>query len=207
MVYGVSATSAGLSTIPLILTLCIFDVISGFVTARTGRYMTFVYISSVLMTAGITMISFLKSDSSTVVQVFALIVLGVGIGCLIQIYIIGSQAAVDSKNVAVATAVTTFCMILGGTLSVAITGTILNNIFISEIASKPLLETALTSLTSSDLQDPINLRAQLQAVDATALAELVDSFLAAFSLAYRCTLPYSVSVFVSGTCCQASSSG
>jgi predicted MFS family arabinose efflux permease len=62
-----------------------------------------------------------------VAGVFYLLIAGIGIGCIIQVRVLGIQATVKRENIAVATATSNFMMNLGGTIGIAVAGTIFTN--------------------------------------------------------------------------------
>ncbi|KAJ3104655.1 hypothetical protein HDU96_008854 [Phlyctochytrium bullatum] len=198
--YGQSATQAGIQTIPLVIGVVIFSILSGQIVSRTGKYVPFLYIGAVIFTAGTALTSTLSPTSSKVQQVFYLFILGVGVGNLIQIRVLGLQASVDGPRIAVATAVSQFCQTLGGAVGVAITGTIFNNVLASNIASKPALNGFLSNVLKIDpakVNTP-TLRDILDSNPATRplVDELVDAFAGAFGIAYKAILPFTIAVLV-----------
>ncbi|KAJ3194253.1 hypothetical protein HK101_003139 [Irineochytrium annulatum] len=193
VVYGDTATMAGVETIPLILGVVILSITSGQVVSRTGRYLPFIYIGGLVMAAGMTLTSFLNAHSGRVEQVFYLLILGLGVGCLIQIRVLALQASVDGPKIAIATATSQFCQSLGGAIGVALAGTILNNVIAKNIAAKP----ALASFLAQEGIDPANinlpvLRSMLARAPGQeeALADLIDSFAGAFGVSYKAIIVF-----------------
>ncbi|KAI9329806.1 major facilitator superfamily domain-containing protein [Zopfochytrium polystomum] len=205
--YGVSATAAGLNTIPLIFGVVLLSISSGQIVSRTGKYVHFLYIGGVLVSAGLIATSFLTPSSSLAARVCFLLILGVGCGSLIQIRIIGLQASVDLPKIAVVTAVSQFMQTLGGAFGIAITGTMLNNVLSAQIDSHPTLIRVLESspaLSAIPRTQVVVLREALVAAAASgavpnaaeALVELLDSFTMAYANIFRLLLLFSGAILV-----------
>ncbi|KAJ3161525.1 hypothetical protein HDU88_007330 [Geranomyces variabilis] len=129
-----SATKAGIDSIGLILAVSVFSVIGGQAISRTGYYVPFFYIGSILTCTACALISTLDENSSTGKQWAYMVLAGTGIGSMIQTRIIAVQASVDVSRIAVATALVNFSQTLGGTLGLAISGTILNTRLSSKLS-------------------------------------------------------------------------
>ncbi|KAI9359947.1 major facilitator superfamily domain-containing protein [Zopfochytrium polystomum] len=100
--YGVSATAAGLNTIPLVFGVVLLSILSGQIVSRTGHYVFFLYIGGAVLAAGLAASSFLSPTSTLAARILFLLLLGIGGGSLVQIRIIGLQASVDGPRIAVA---------------------------------------------------------------------------------------------------------
>ncbi|KAJ3411118.1 hypothetical protein HDV05_002727 [Chytridiales sp. JEL 0842] len=202
--YGDSATTAGLKTFPLVVGLVFFSILSGQLVSRFGRYTPFLFIGSSICIVAIGLLSTLSSSSPFVIQLLYLFIVGCGIGNLVQIRVLAIQAAVPQDLIAVATAVSQFSQSLGGTVGIAITGTLFNNLFSSNLANFPALEAALTSPAliallqkAGSRGDPIGLRPFLEILGLTeALQGLVSAFEGAFQVAYRWILPFACLMLV-----------
>ncbi|KAJ3103139.1 hypothetical protein HDU97_010347 [Phlyctochytrium planicorne] len=198
--FGQSATQAGIQTIPLVMGVVLLSIVSGQLVSRTGKYLHFLYIGGLIMIAGTTLTSTLVPSSSTAQQVLYLLILGIGVGSLIQIRVLALQASVDGPRIAIATAVSQFCQTLGGTIGVAITGTVFNNVLSSNIQNHPNLYNFLTRLPGFDDVSKINtvvLREILEKAKRQDLVdELVDSFTGAFSISYKCILPFPILILL-----------
>ncbi|KAI8607918.1 major facilitator superfamily domain-containing protein, partial [Chytriomyces sp. MP71] len=131
VVFGDTATQAGLATVPMVLGLVTTSIISGFLVSYLGNYKFLFFIGPFITAAGIALMAFLDSGSALWQQIVYLAVFGLGIGSMIQARVIGIQAAVPSEYIAVATAVAQTGNTLGGAVGIAITGTIFNNVIVS----------------------------------------------------------------------------
>ena len=120
IVHGMNPTEAGLSTLPMILGLMIASIGSGQVIARTGRYSFFPVIGLAVMAIGYGVLVTLQFDTPLWMLLLGQLLLGLGLGQLMQTLTIASQNAVDPKDMGVATSSATFFRQLGGTAGVAV---------------------------------------------------------------------------------------
>jgi EmrB/QacA subfamily drug resistance transporter len=120
-----SATNAGVVLIPLMLAVVTAVVLSGQIVTRTGRYKVFPIVGSALSLVGFWMLTRLTVDATSGQAIWAMILLGVGIGLMMQTYTLAVQNDARREEMGVATATTQFSRSIGGTLGVAAFGTIL----------------------------------------------------------------------------------
>ena len=127
IVYGATATEAGYLMIPMVMGLMISSIMSGQITGKTGKYKIFMVLGTALMS-----ISFLYL--STLVYTWAIwqisigmVIMGLGLGQMMQTLTIASQNSVEAKDIGVATSSSTFFRQMGGTLGVAVFLSILFN--------------------------------------------------------------------------------
>ena len=130
-----SATNAGVVLIPLMLAVVTAVVLSGQIVTRTGRYKVFPILGSALAVGGFWLLSRLTVAATSGQAVMAMILLGVGIGLMMQTYTLAVQNDAKREEMGVATATTQFSRSIGGTLGVAAFGTILATRFGNEIVS------------------------------------------------------------------------
>ena len=120
IVHGMNPTEAGLSTLPMILGLMIASIGSGQVIARTGRYGFFPVIGLAIMAVAYGVLVTLQYDSPLWILLVGQLLLGLGLGQLMQTLTIASQNSVEPKDMGVATSSATFFRQLGGTAGVAV---------------------------------------------------------------------------------------
>lgn len=120
IVHGMNPTEAGLSTLPMILGLMIASIGSGQVIARTGRYGFFPVVGLAIMAIAYGVLVTLQYDSPLWVLLVGQLLLGLGLGQLMQTLTIASQNSVEPKDMGVATSSATFFRQLGGTAGVAV---------------------------------------------------------------------------------------
>ena len=120
LVLGSTPTQSGLEMLPMILGLMIASIASGQIIARTGRYRLFPILGTALMSVGFFLLTFLQYDSPYWQVAIAMLVIGLGLGQLMQTLTIASQNSVGVRDMGVATSGSTFFRQIGGTLGTAV---------------------------------------------------------------------------------------
>jgi EmrB/QacA subfamily drug resistance transporter len=133
-VQGVSATSSGIRTLPLVAGLLITSILAGNVVSRTGKYRMFPIAGSAIMAGGMYLLSTMNEHSSVLVQSLSMFVLGVGIGLTMQILTIIVQNTVAYRDLGVATSGITFFRTLGSSFGAAVFGAIYANKLAADLA-------------------------------------------------------------------------
>ncbi|HEX5195428.1 MAG TPA: MFS transporter [Solirubrobacteraceae bacterium] len=126
-VLGSSPTGAGLQTLPLMLGLLLTSIGSGQIISRTGHYRAFPIVGTFIMVIGLVLLSRLGVHTSQAVASAYMFVLGLGLGCVMQVLVLAVQNAVDYAQLGVATSGATLFRSIGGTVGTAVLGTIFNN--------------------------------------------------------------------------------
>lgn len=127
VVTGASPTTSGLFMLPLMVGLMGTVTTSGRIIAKTGRYKRFPVIGMATVALGMYLLSFLDVGTSRAYQSFAMLVLGAGIGMVMQVLILVVQNSVDHRDMGVATSTATFARSMGGAMGVALFGSIMSN--------------------------------------------------------------------------------
>jgi EmrB/QacA subfamily drug resistance transporter len=126
-VIGTSATSSGVVLTPLMLGAVITSLLTGQLVSRTGRYRWNAVLGPLVLTAG--MILLWRMDTSTTNAEAArnMVIAGIGIGSMMQVFVLSVQNAVRRSVIGAATALTQFGRQMGATLGVTIMGVIVNH--------------------------------------------------------------------------------
>jgi putative flippase GtrA len=124
LVYGVSPTSSGLRMLPLMAGLLTASILSGRVITRIGRYKPFPIAGTAITTVGMFLLSRLDVDTPPWLASVYMLVVGVGIGLVMQIIILVVQNDAPARDIGVATSTATFFRSVGGSLGVALFGAI-----------------------------------------------------------------------------------
>ncbi|WP_256921986.1 MDR family MFS transporter [Leifsonia sp. NCR5] len=161
LVLGATPTESGLQMLPMILGLMISSIASGQIISRTGHYRQFPIIGTALLSGGFFYLTFLKFDSSYWFIAGAMLLIGLGLGQLMQTLTIASQNSVGLKDMGVATSASTFFRQIGGTLGTAVLLSLLFTVMPGNIqtslSDKPTLTNALdAALTPSVASAPEN---------------------------------------------------
>ena len=134
-VHGVSATASGLRMLPMVLGLLATALISGTVVSKTGRYRLFPIAGSAVTAIGLYLISRMDQHTNFWVESLFLLVLGAGIGLIMQILTLVVQNTVDYSDLGTATSGVTFFRTLGGSFGASIMGSIFSNGLKSRLAT------------------------------------------------------------------------
>jgi EmrB/QacA subfamily drug resistance transporter len=124
VVKGVSPTASGMQMLPMMGGMLAMSVISGQLISRTGRYKVFPILGTGVMTAGLVLLSRLSPGTSTYLTSAYILLLGIGLGMVMQVLVIAVQNAVDYRDLGVATSGATLFRLIGGSLGTAILGAI-----------------------------------------------------------------------------------
>jgi EmrB/QacA subfamily drug resistance transporter len=119
-----SATGSGLQLIPLMLGSTVTSLIAGQVTTRTGRYKALPIIGGAIMTFGLYLLTHLGPHTSRLTSGIFFVILGVGMGFLMQITTLIVQNSVAPRDMGVATSSRTFFQQIGGSIGVSVFGVI-----------------------------------------------------------------------------------
>ncbi|MDN9009574.1 MDR family MFS transporter [Brevibacillus laterosporus] len=125
-VLGYSATHSSYLTMPMTLSLVVGSAVCGQLMTKTGTYKKFALGGLVLMLVGMYLLARMDQGTASSSIVFNLIVFGLGLGVAMPVFTITVQNAVKNKDLGVATAASQLFRSLGGTIGVAIMGTILS---------------------------------------------------------------------------------
>ena len=127
LVNGASPTESGFMMLPMVAGLMTATVVSGQVTRKTGEYKIFLVIGTFLMLVGyVYMISYNAHMAYWQIAI-GMVIIGLGLGQLMQTLTLVSQQSVPASEVGVATSSATFFRQMGGTLGVAVFISILFN--------------------------------------------------------------------------------
>ena len=122
VVKGESPTASGLQMLPMMGGMLIASIISGTLISKTGRYKAFPLVGTLAMTVGLFLVSRLDASSSTLGASALMMLLGVGLGLVMQVLVIAVQNDVDPKDLGVATSGATMFRLIGGSLGTAALG-------------------------------------------------------------------------------------
>lgn len=120
LVSGASPTESGFLMLPMILGLMISSIVSGQVIARTGKYRAFPTVGTMFMSAGFLWFTFVTADKPVWFIMIGMLLVGLGLGQLMQTLTIASQNSIGPRDIGVATSSSTFFRQIGGTLGTAV---------------------------------------------------------------------------------------
>jgi EmrB/QacA subfamily drug resistance transporter len=137
LVYGVSPTSSGLRLLPLMAGLLVAAIASGRAISRIGRYKVFPIAGTAILVAGMYLLSRLAVGTAPWLASVYMLVVGVGIGLVMQVLVLVVQNDVRPQEIGVATSTATFFRSVGGSFGVAIFGTIFASRLADQLSHLP----------------------------------------------------------------------
>ncbi|HKO34410.1 MAG TPA: MDR family MFS transporter [Candidatus Limnocylindria bacterium] len=132
-VLGSSATESGYQILPLLAGLIIAAISTGQIVARTGRYKALT-VGALLVTAlGLFLLTNLRPDTPMWQIWLWMAITGLGVGPTFAVFTLVVQNAVPVRELGTATSSLTLFQQLGGTIGLAITGTLFGSVLLEEI--------------------------------------------------------------------------
>lgn len=125
IVKGMSPTESGLRLIPLMGGTLVTSILSGQVASRTGRYKIFPIIGTTMVTLALFLISRMTAETTNLTIAWLMLLLGFGLGFVMQMLIIAVQNAVEYHDLGVATSSAILFRFIGGSLGTALLGAVL----------------------------------------------------------------------------------
>src|SRR5579864_3862378 len=135
VVRGISPTVSGVYLLPLMVGLLTVSISSGQIISRTGKYRFFPIAGSAMMTLGLFLLHLMGVHTSTLQDAASMLVLGMGIGGVMQVLVLIVQNGVPHSELGVATSGATFFRSIGGSFGTAIFGAIFSNVLVGNLAS------------------------------------------------------------------------
>src|SRR5436309_2107663 len=125
-VIGTSATSSGVVLTPLILGAVTTSFVAGQIVSRTGRYRPNTLIGPVLLGIGELLLWQMDVHTTSGEAARNMVITGIGLGMMVQIFVLSVQNSVQRSEMGSATALTQFSRSIGATLGVTLMGVIVN---------------------------------------------------------------------------------
>ena len=176
IVYGATPTEAGYLMIPMVMGLMTASIVSGRITGKTGKYKIFMIVGTACMAVAYVYLSTLSYQWQIWQISIGMVLMGLGLGQMMQTLTIASQNAVEAKDIGVATSSSTFFRQMGGTLGVAVFLSILFNTLADKGEEMANSIRAAIAANPALLQDPNN-AAFLEAKDLGSMIQYDSSFL------------------------------
>ena len=132
-VHGFTPTWSGLAALPLMVGLIGSSIASGFYVARTGRYKWVTVGAIVVMGVATALMTQLRGDTPLPIVWLWMLIAGLGVGPTFAVFTIIVQNAVPFHELGVATSNLTFFRQIGGSVALAIVGTIFGTTFIEQV--------------------------------------------------------------------------
>jgi len=150
-VLGKSATNSGIILMPLMLGAIVTSIGAGQILARTGKYKVVVIVGFIMAAAGAYLLSRMGVSTTWKTLARDMVVMGLGLGVAMSSFTVIVQNQYPSHRLGEVTAGLQFFRSIGGTVGLAVFGTILNNQFAT--AMKHNLPPALQKYNGSAALD------------------------------------------------------
>jgi len=135
VVRGVSATQSGYEIWPLLVGLMGGSILAGQLISRTGKYKALMLIAIGILIVGAYLMTHMRVDTNNWLLWSWMLILGAGIGPGMAAYTVVIQSVAPLKRMGVATSTLTLLRQLGGSVSLAIAGTLFNSTFTQQLPS------------------------------------------------------------------------
>jgi len=122
VVKGETPTASGLQLTPMMLGMLVTSIVSGRIISRWGRYKPFPIAGTAVMTIGLILVSRLSIEGSVWQTSADALLLGLGMGTVMQVLVLAVQNSVDYKHLGVATSGTMLFRSIGGAIGVSLFG-------------------------------------------------------------------------------------
>jgi predicted MFS family arabinose efflux permease len=123
-VQGASATNSGVLLLPIMAGAMVVSLVVGRLITKTGRYRVFPIAGGLVMLVATLLLAQLGVHTSKLVSGAYMVVLGVGMGFLMQTTMLIAQNSVSQRNIGVASSTATFFRSIGGSFGVALFGAV-----------------------------------------------------------------------------------
>lgn len=153
-VMGATATTSGSFLTPMMLGMVAGGFISGQFLSRTGgHYRIQGTIGIAIMALGMALLSRMTTETSYATAVLNMVLTGLGLGITMPLYVIAVQNTVSYNVLGTATSSIAFSRSIGGSVGLAIFGSVMNNRFASEFISgiPPAIKTVVPQQLLSSL--------------------------------------------------------
>ncbi|MFC1941699.1 MDR family MFS transporter [Chloroflexota bacterium] len=148
-VLGTTAAMSGNFMVPMMFSAATASFICGQAISRTGGYYRLLStIGFIVMAAGLFLLSRMTAETSFIIAVRNVILVGFGIGAIMPVHTIAVQNSVPYSFLGSATAMVNLMRNLGGLFGLSIVGSIINNRFSSQFAAN--LPPAVKEVVSPD---------------------------------------------------------
>jgi EmrB/QacA subfamily drug resistance transporter len=125
-VIGVSATSSGVVLTPLMLGAVTTSVVTGQLISRTGHYRWNIFFGPPVLAFGMALLWRMDVHTTSGEAARNMVVAGIGIGSMMQVFVLSVQNVVQRARIGSATALTQFARQMGATIGVSVMGVIVN---------------------------------------------------------------------------------
>jgi len=191
VVLGSSATSSGLKLLPMVLGLVASSIVSGALMAVVGDYRIFIWLGTTMMSVGIGLCMLFDANSGMGQQIGFLLIVGLGIGLILQTCMLAAQAAVEKEDMAVVTALCGFMNSIGGGIGIAMCSALFNNHLTAKFM---LLSDEIKMIIAQYHVDQAITAVQL--LPPVAKEAVIGAYVDTFQFIFKCITPIACAAFL-----------
>ena len=184
---GLSATNSGLLLLPLTAGIVAGSVGSGGIISHTGRYRVWPIGGLAMATVGMALLSVMQGDTPLVLSSLYMVVLGLGVGAVMQVTLLVVQNSVDHHELGVATSAVQFFRQMGGSFGVAGFGAIMNAQLEANLPK--LIPRAALVQVGGDVSGLLNSPAAIRALPSPVATGIASSVEIAVQAVFRWSVP------------------
>lgn len=188
LVRGVSPTMSGIRLLPMMAGLLTASIVTGQLVSKGWRYRPFPIFGTAVMTIGLGLLGTLGFATSSWTISFYILVLGVGIGLVMQVLVTAVQNAVNPADLGAATAGANFFRSIGGSFGTAVFGALYVNVLPHELATGLASHTFSGQLLSPSLWNA----AKFKNLPTAELVIILHAIAGTIQTVYRWALPFGV---------------
>jgi predicted MFS family arabinose efflux permease len=190
-VQSASPTVSGLLMTPMMIGSMVTSVVAGQAVTKTGKYKIFPIFGGAIMAVGMFLLSRIGVHTTRTTTMLDYVVLGLGMGLLMQLVSLISQNAVELKDMGVASSARMFFQQIGGSLGVAAFGALFAHKLTSYLSSAGSVGGGHLKASNGSL-DP----AQVQSLP-PAVRQVVDTAIAhGVSSVFVFGIPSAILIFI-----------
>ncbi|KAI0414510.1 major facilitator superfamily domain-containing protein [Xylaria grammica] len=131
-----NAVISGVNLLPLILPQLVTGIACGFLVNRLGFIPPFGAVAGALISVATGLFSTLHPDTSTARRIGYEVIMGIGLGCGVQMALVNTQNSVSPQQISIATALIFWAQSLGPTIFLPLYNTIFRTSLTSELAKQ-----------------------------------------------------------------------
>jgi EmrB/QacA subfamily drug resistance transporter len=193
IVRGFSPTESGLMTMPLVGGLLVSMITSGRLMTKHGRYRIFPIVGTLILTFGLWLFSHITLTTSEWIIGVWMVVVGIGLGCFMQVMTLAVQNSVERAHLGTATSTATFFRSLGSSFGGAIFGAILTSRLAHHLAQVLPNQAAGPSLTKSIQTGGTT---AIHSLPPAVASKVLQAFASSFHDMFLLVIPVSLLTFV-----------
>jgi hypothetical protein len=184
----VSPTMSGIRLLPMMGGLLVASIVTGQLVSKGWKYRPFPIFGTAIMTIGLGLLGTLGVSTPSWTMSFYILILGAGIGLVMQVLVTAVQNAVDPADLGAATAGANFFRSIGGSFGTAVFGALYVNVLPHQLATGIASHTYTGKLLSPSLWNA----STLKTLPLAELSIILHAIAGTIQSVYRWALPFGV---------------